>query len=177
MRRFRSRLAWRAPAWSAILLLLVSADCAPGEGERASPAARAGDLGLFRATDGPLEEVRVRRDTAGGIVVSGFCFFPEETVLTVVVYDAAGLAVARTQPTVRHSLFRSLPLSPSGGAWRAGRYEVGIEVSFAPGAQPERVLREARNGEALSGDGMTRTRQGRPAFSKRFPIVVPASDA
>lgn len=155
----------------------LSLSCSPA-GNDATPGNDPGEVARFRAATGPLEELRVRLDTAGGLVVWGFCYFPERTSLTVVVHDSAGTALARTQPTVENSLFQSLPLrAPGSAAWPPGRYEIQVHATFAPGAQPERVLRESRGGEAFTGDGMVRTRQGRPAYDKRFVITLPPEAA
>ena len=132
-----------------------------------------GELARFRLSDGPLEELRIRRDTRGSFVISGFCFFPEQTQLSLVLYDAEEVVVARTQAQVQNSLFQSLPLTrPDDRRWPAGAYTLVVEAIFAPGAQPDRVLRSSRQGQALTGEGMTTTVQGRPAFAKRFPFVL-----
>jgi hypothetical protein len=159
------------------LVLSAAGGCAPS-GERERAPAPPGEVARFRLSSGPLEELRVHRDTAGALVVWGFCYFPEHTSLTVVVYDSSGAALARTQPAVQNSLFESLPLRPpAGAAWEPGSYEIEIHASFAPGAQPESVLRASRGGESLTGEGMARTLQGRPAYAKRFPVVLRADSA
>ena len=160
---------------AALLLLaasLVSVAC-QRQGEGTAAAEDPNELAHFRLEDGPLEEVRVRRDTRGGFVVSGFCFFPEMTQLALVLYDADEQAVARTQVQVQNSLFQSLPLTrPDGRRWPGGAYAISVEAVFAPGAQPDRVLQSSKGGQTLSGDGMTTTVQGRPAFVKRFAFVL-----
>ena len=109
-------------------------------------------------------------------MVSGFAYFPEQTQLSLVLYDSAGRAVARTQAQVVNSLFQSLPLAAEEGrTWPPGDYELSIEAIFAPGAQPKRVLEASKDGAALSGEGMTTTVQGRPAYAKRILFEVPGA--
>jgi len=170
-----SRLPSAFPRPFAILLaagLAGGVACAPQES--GETPADPHELARLRLADGPLEEARVRRDTRGGFVVSGFAYFPEHTRLGLVLYDSTGRVLARTQTEVLNSLFRSMPLVRSdGGRWPAGAYEILIEAIFAPGAQPDRVLEASKGGAALSGDGMTTTVQGRPAFAKRISFMVP----
>lgn len=176
--RCRASLSSRIPTLLLAAGLVTSAvACAPRETSD-TPAADPSELARLRLPDGPLEEIRVRRDTRGGFVVSGFSYFPEHTRLGLVLYDSDGRALARTQAEVVSSLFQSAPLAPpDGSGWPAGAYEILIEAIFAPGAQPERVLESSQDGAALSGDGMTTTVQGRPAFAKRVPFMVPGDGA
>lgn len=122
---------------------------------------------------GPLGDLVVGRDTGGAFVVSGLCYFPDGTRVTVNLYDSLGTLLTRTQPVVEHAYLASLPLhSESGRPWPPGRYAIELSASFAPGAQPPQVLRAAKSGSAFHGAGMVRTRQGEPAFSRRFQVSL-----
>lgn len=124
-------------------------------------------------TSGPLDELVVLRDTAGRLVVSGVCLFPDGTRLTVALYDSTGRLVGRTQPVIEDALFRSLPLGDDQGrGWPAGRYAVELSAAFAPGAQPPEALRAFGKGERFRGPGMTRSRQGHPAYERRFQVEL-----
>jgi len=152
-------------------LALVLAGCS-SSGDRVHVADREHRVKI-RLRSGPFEEITVGRDSDGGIVAGGLCFFPDGTRLTVALADSAGHELGRTQPVVDRALFHSLPLKgPGGGAWPEGRYAVDISATFAPGAQTPEVLRESKSGAAFHGEGMTTSRQGRLAYSRRFQVSL-----
>jgi hypothetical protein len=153
-----------------VLLTAVTA-CSSPEPESGIDNARSAPAEVFRLPSGPLREVRISRDTDGRFVVSGICYFPEDTRLTLVLHDSLGVGVTRTRPVVANGLFDSLPLGAEPGqTLPPGRYEIEISVLFGPQDQPADVLRETDNGRALTGEGMFTTKRGSPAFSKRFPV-------
>jgi hypothetical protein len=148
---------------------LTALSCSPSRTEDVVHVAGRDHRVSLDLGSGPLDDLVIVRDTAGHFVVSGLCFFPDGTRLTVALYDSSGTPLARTQPTVEDALFRSLPLGPDQGtALVPGRYALEISAEFAPGAQPPRVVRALGSGREFSGPGMTKSRQGHPAYSRRF---------
>lgn len=168
------RLGARRPsvALAAVALWLLAGACAPGRrADEAVYAAGADRKVKLELSSGPVGELIVVRDTDERFVVSGLCFFPDGTRLSVALYDSAGTFRARTVPTVNQALFRSLPLGGDDGArWPAGRYVIELSAEFAVGAQPPAVLRAVGDGREFRGDGMTENRQGHPAYARRFQI-------
>jgi hypothetical protein len=120
---------------------------------------------------GPVDELVVLRDTAGRFVVSGLCFFPDGTRVSVAVYDSTGRFRARTLPVVERALIGSLPLGDEEGrGWPPGRYAIELSADFAPGSQSPEVLRALGAGDRFRGPGMTRSAQGYLAYSRRFQV-------
>jgi hypothetical protein len=168
-RRYRDG---RGVLLSAVTLLWLAAGCsAPRHDRDVVHAAGADEKVKLELSSGPIEELVVVRDTDRRFVVSGLCYFPDGTWLSVALYDSSGALLARTVPTIDRALFRSLPLGDqAGGGWPAGRYAVELSAEFAPGAQPPAVLHAFGSGRDFRGDGMTKSRQGRPAYSRRFQV-------
>ena len=161
-----------AAALAAVALWLLTGACAPGRrADDVVHAAGADRKVKLELSSGPVEELIVVRDTDERFVVSGLCFFPDGTRLSVALYDSAGTFRARTVPTVDQALFRSLPLGgDDGGGWPGGRYVIELSAEFAVGAQPPAVLRAVGDGREFRGDGMTVSRQGHPAYARRFQV-------
>jgi hypothetical protein len=63
-----------------------------------------------------------------------------------------------------------MPLGQETPAAPAGLFSVRLDATFAPGLQTEAVVREVGDGSHFGGEGMTRTRQGRVAFSQSFEV-------
>ncbi len=154
----------------AALALLAAACSTSGRRDDAVHVAGADRKVKLELSSGPVEELIVARDTAERFVVSGLCFFPDGTRLSVALYDSAGVCRARTTPTIGQARFRSLPLGDEGGGWPPGRYAIELSAEFAPGAQPAEVLRAFGSGRETRLDGMTRSRQGHPAYARRFQV-------
>lgn len=166
------RHAVRGAGIPAATLLWLAAGCSgPHRARDVVHTAGADEKIKLELSSGPIEELAVVRDTDRRFVVSGLCFFPDGTRLSVALYDSTGTIRARTVPTIDRALFRTLPLGDeNSGGWPAGRYAIEISAEFAPGAQPPAVLRAFGSGREFRGDGMTKNRQGRPAYSRRFQV-------
>lgn len=124
----------------------------------ASETTRAGKVLIATFKDGPMDELRLLRDTAGGVVVYGVTDFPEGTRVRVQLVEpaagGAGRALAMTTATVELGHFTSQPLNPASGPLGPGLVAVRVAVSFAPGSQPEAVLAAAGRGLRYHGNGM-----------------------
>ena len=139
--------------------------CGSGEPD---PGDTSSSAQVIRLDSGPLQELRIARATDGRFVVSGFCYFPDDTRLTVSLHDSLGRAVGQTRPVVANGWFTALPLG--GSKMPAGDLEIGISANFSPGEQSAAVLDETEGGAALEGEGMFITKRGQPAFALRFPV-------
>jgi hypothetical protein len=171
--RPRSRPRSPFPRPAAVLLLLALAGCSRSGGgaDDVVHVAGADQKVKLDPGPGPLDELVLVRDTAGRFVLSGLCFFPDGTRVDVALYDSTGRFRARTQPTVERAMLRALPLGDEAGrGWPAGRYAIELSANFAPGAQAPEVLRAVGSGGQFGGAGMTRSRQGHPAYSRRFQV-------
>ena len=119
----------------------------------------------------PLAEVKITSETRGGLVVSGFGYFPESTRLSIALVDTSGRRLSWTQAEVENGLFQTLPLVlPPPDQRPSGELNNDNQASFAPGNQDEEVLAASDSGRDLSGEGMTVSRQGHPVFHKRFRL-------
>jgi hypothetical protein len=157
-----------APARVALGFCLGLAAIGCGSGDP-DPGGTSSSAQVFHLDSGPLREIRIARATDGRFVVSGFCYFPDDTRLTVSLRDSSGGVLGRTRPVVANGLFDALPIGP-GETLPIGEYEMEIAAGFSPGDQPDAVLEETGNGRALEGEGMFTTQQGHYAFAKRFPV-------
>jgi hypothetical protein len=99
---------------------------APGDGRKADTT-RVGKVFVASFKDGPVREIRLLRDTAGGVVVYGETEFPEGTLVRVELVEPnspvavrAGRALAMTTATVKLGNFASQPLVPAAGPWPTG---------------------------------------------------------
>lgn len=119
---------------------------------------RAGKVFIATFKDGPMDELRLLRDTAGGVVVYGATDFPEGTRVRVQLIEpaagGAGRALAMTTATVELGHFTSQPLNSSSGPPGPGLVAVRVAVSFAPGVQPDAVQAAAGRGLRYHGNGM-----------------------
>ena len=132
-----------------------------------------------------FEELDRRRDTTGlsrgaGILgafepyrmenralrVRGRLAFPEGTVFQVAVYrPGERWPLTRVQDQVRGGRFDTPPIVPRGGPLPEGPYRFELTVFFESSLQPPSVMRATAEGRRLRGPGMTRDRNGIPAFS------------
>jgi hypothetical protein len=133
-----------------------------GEDRANAPPDTARDGHAFVATydDGPVDQIRIGRDTAGGIVAAGSTSFPDGTRITVALERPRPdrprefEAVATTQGEVRLGRFSSTPLKPPTGPLPTGPAHLRITASFGPGAQSPDVLSATGNGRRFRGQGM-----------------------
>lgn len=156
-----------APARVALGLFLGLAVIGCGSGDP-DPSDASSSAQVIRLNSGPLQEIRIVRDTDDRIVVSGFCYFPDDTRLTISLHDSVGRALGQTRPVVESGWFTSLPLG--GTELPQGDLEIGVTANFSPGEQPAAVLEETDSGAALEGEGVFITQRGHPAFALRFPV-------
>jgi len=160
----------RAPPVHALLVValgLALGGCGKGDARRTGTGAarpdtvRAGKVLVATFADGPVREVRLLRDTSGGIVVWGQTEFPEGTQLraTLLAAGASGTqpvrTLALTGTRVALGEFSAPPLVPAAGPLPQGLVRVRVEASFGPGAQTDSILAVTDRGRRLRGHGMT----------------------
>jgi hypothetical protein len=128
----------------------------------AADTTRQGKVLVATFKDGPVSELRLLRDTSGGVVVYGATDFPEGTRVSIQLVEptagGAARALAMTNAAVTLGQFTSQPLSPASGPLPPGLVAVRVGVSFAPGAQTDQVLNATTRGLRFSGTGMTPSR-------------------
>jgi hypothetical protein len=166
----------------AALGALAVAGCAPKKDGRASSASggtggsgsnaagvdtgRVGHTFVVTYDSGPIDRIRVVRDTSGRIVVEGAGGFPDGTrvVVTLMRALAGGRyeAASRTSASVELGRFMSSPLVDETGAPPPPGSTVRLHVSatFAPGQQTDAVLNASANGRRFRGLGMHEVPQG-----------------
>jgi len=140
------------------------AGAASGTGEdRADAPPDTGRVGhAFVATydDGPVDQIRIVRDTSGGIVAGGSTSFPDGTRITVALERPRPdrprefEAVTTTQGEVELGRFSSMPLKLPDGTPPSGPVRLRVTASFGPGAQSAEVLSATGNGRRFRGQGM-----------------------
>jgi hypothetical protein len=148
-----------------LFLGLAMIGCGSGDPD---PGDASSSAQTIRLSSGPLQELRIARDTDGRFVVTGFCYFPDDTRLSIALHDSLGQVLGQTRSVVENGWFTSLPFG--GGELPAGAYEIGVTANFSPGEQPVTVLDETDGGAALEGEGVFITQRGHPAFALRFPV-------
>jgi hypothetical protein len=127
-----------------------------------APADTAHDGHAFVATydDGPIDQIRIVRDTSDGIVAGGSTGFPDGTRIQVALErPRAGKArtfeaIASTQCEVELGRFSCSPLTPPTGPLPHGPVHVRVSASFAKGDQSNEVLSSTGNGRRFRGHGM-----------------------
>jgi hypothetical protein len=132
-------------------------------GSVAADTTRQGKVLVATFKDGPVSELRLLRDTSGGVVVYGVTDFPEGTRVSIQLIEpmaggGAAHALAMTNAAVTLGQFTSQPLNPASGPLPPGMVAVRVGVSFAPGAQTDQVQNAAARGLRFSGTGMTPSR-------------------
>jgi hypothetical protein len=97
---------------------------------------REGKVLVASFKEGPVQEIRLLRDTSGGVVVYGETEFPEGTRMRVElvepsspVAERAGRALAMTTATVQLGHFTSIPLVPVSGPWPTGMTAARISTA------------------------------------------------
>jgi hypothetical protein len=138
-----------------------------GSSASAPDTSRQGHVFIQTFDDGPVDEVRLVRDTSGGIVAQGATGFPDGTRVTVSLQRARPAprgaaasgapqyeAIASTTAIVTLGRFAANPLVPTGGPLPQGVVRVRITASFAPGHQTEEVLSASAHGRRYDGHGM-----------------------
>jgi len=122
--------------------------------------ARDGHAFVATYADGPVDQIRIVRDTDGGIVTAGSTSFPDGTVMTVTLQQPrpgnphAYEAVASTTGQVALGRFASAPLNGPHGPLPQGLVRLRIRASFLPGAQSDAILGATSNGRRFRGKGM-----------------------
>lgn len=168
---FRARSAW---VLGAICLCVgLSAGC----GKESRPKARDRVL--------TFEELEKERDTTGlsqgGALVRSFepyrmengaarirgeLGFPEGTVLQISISRPGGrYPLMRVQSQVVRGRFDTPPILGPRGPLPIATYRFELTVFFEPSLQPASVMRKTGNGRDLRGPGVTRDRNGIPAFT------------
>jgi hypothetical protein len=159
----------RAPPVHALLVVVVGLALGGCGGRRTPEGAstarpdtvREGKVLVATFQDGPVREVRLLRDTAGGVVVWGQAEFPEGTRLraTLLAAGASGTQpermLALTSARVALGEFSAPPLVPVSGPVPQGLVRVRLEASFGPGEQTDSILAVTDRGRRLRGHGMT----------------------
>jgi hypothetical protein len=159
----------RAPAAHALLVIALGLGGCGGGAARTPEGARAarpdtmrdGKVLVATFKDGPVREVRLLRDTAGGVVVWGQAEFPEGTRVraTLLASDASGTQpdrmLALTSARVALGEFSAPPLVPVSGPVPQGIVRVRLEATFTPGEQTDSILAVTDRGRRLRGHGMT----------------------
>ena len=151
-------------------VLTLSGSCGPAakhqdQAASAPDTMRQGHVFIQTFDDGPVDEVRLVRDTSGGIVAQGATGFPDGTKVTIslqrVRASASGAAgelryeaMASTIALVALGRFTSNPLVPGSGPVPQGVLRVQLRASFAPGQQSDEVLSASAHGRRYDGPGM-----------------------
>lgn len=133
-----------------------------------------------------LEELQKERDTTGlshgdalmrkfepyrmengALRVRGELGFPDQTVFQIAIYRPGGrYPLTRVQSVVRRGQFDTPPIiDATGNPFAPGTYRFELSVFFEPSLQPRSVMRSTDDGRDLRGPGITRDRNGIPAFS------------
>ncbi|MGH7724300.1 MAG: hypothetical protein ACREOU_02605 [Candidatus Eiseniibacteriota bacterium] len=141
-----------------------------GTPQGAGPADTSREGRTFVATydDGPVDRLRIVRDTAGGLVVEGATGFPDGTaVLISLLRPTAGgrtETVAATRALVELGRFQGEPLLAASGPVPEGPVTIRVLVSFAPGRQSDAVLQATARGRRFGGAGMRDTPDGHAVY-------------
>jgi hypothetical protein len=102
----------------------------------------------------------------GAARVRGALDLPDGTVFQIAIFRPGETwAFTRVQAQVRNGRFDTPPIVGDSGVLPAGRYRFELTVFFEESLQPARVMRATDGGRALRGPGVTRDRNGIPAFS------------
>jgi hypothetical protein len=133
-----------------------------------------------------LEELEKERDTTGlshggtlmrkfepyrmengALRVRGELGFPDQTVLQIAISrPGERYALTRVQSVVNRGRFDTAPIiDAKGSPFAPGAYRFELTVFFESSLQPRSVMRSTNDGRDLRGPGITRDRNGIPAFS------------
>ena len=161
----RSRLSRPLAVLASCLLLAMLAGCGKGGGSRS----RQGDLRIEQLADTAglsagepiVQEFDAYRMDSGALRVKGRVRLPDGTRVQVAVKRPGGRSsVAMVQVSLHEGAFDSPPMLGEHGPLPKARYVFEISAQFIPEWQPPEVLRETRDGMALRGPGITRTKIG-----------------
>ncbi len=136
-----------------------------GSAAAAPDSSRQGKVFVQTFEDGPVDEIRLVRDTSGGIVAQGATGFPDGTKVTVALQrlraagkGAAGEpqydAVATSTALVTLGRFTTQPLVPLSGPLPQGVVRVRLMASFGPGQQNDEVQSASAHGRRYDGPDM-----------------------
>jgi hypothetical protein len=155
-----ARVPAASPAAGASTGAAGSAGAAAEAPNADADTARDGHAFVATYDNGPVDQIRIVRDTSGGIVAAGSTGFPDGTRITVTLqrprpgapheYEA----VASTSGQVALGRFVSQPLSLPEGPVPQGLVRVRIRAPFLPGQQSDEVLAATANGRRFKGKGM-----------------------
>lgn len=169
----RPALALRALVLPAAVLAAALACAAGCGGRRDDAASRGGELSFEKLADttgladGPpvLEMFDAYRMDSGPLRVKGRVRFPDGTRVRVTIRrPGSRVSLASTEMIVAQGGFDSPPLLGPAGVLPRERWEFEVRAEFAPGAQPDDVLRATQEGRTLRGPGITRTQIGGAVF-------------
>jgi hypothetical protein len=150
----------------ALLCVLVLAFAGSGCGgnarttnDAAAPdTAREGSVFVVTFENGPVDQIRIVRDTSNGIVVHGATGFADGTRVAIALLrrrpDGSDETAAVTVAKVALGRFQGEPLAGAGGPVPAGPVRVRLTVSFAPGKQDDAVRAASGDGRRFTGGGM-----------------------
>jgi hypothetical protein len=102
----------------------------------------------------------------GAARVRGELGFPDGTVFHIAIFrPGERWPFTRLQSQVVNGHFDTPPIIDANGPLPKGTYHFELTVFFDSSLQPPEVLRKTGNGRDLRGPGVTRDRNGIPAFS------------
>jgi hypothetical protein len=135
---------------------------------------RVGNTFVVTYESGPVDRIRVLRDTSGRIVVEGASGFADGTRVDVTLLrplpggrsEPAAMARAR----VELGRFQTSPLIDESTSAPApsGTVTLLVTVSFAPGKQSEVVMRASADGHRFRGHGMREVPGGHAVYEQRI---------
>ena len=135
---------------------------------------RVGHTFVVTYDSGPVDRIRIVRDTAGRIVVEGASGFSDGTKVTVTLLRPATSgkteAASITRAKVELGRFQTSPLIDESTAAPPPTGVVGllVSVSFAPGEQSEAVMRASGDGRRFRGHGMKELPGGFAVYEQRI---------
>jgi len=102
----------------------------------------------------------------GAVRIRGELGFPDGTVFQIAIFrPGEPRPFMRVQSEVVHGHFDTPPIIGTNGPLAKGTYHFELTVFFDSSLQPPAVLQKTGDGRDLRGPGVTRDRNGIPAFS------------
>lgn len=112
-----------------------------------------------------LERFEPYRIANGAMRVKGEARLPDGTRLQIAIKEPTGkVAVAMAHVYVQGGRFDSPPLIGAAGPLPKGHYRFEVVAYFRPDWQEPGVMHALKDGDALRGPGITRSRDGRIAL-------------
>ncbi len=150
-----------------VCLVLLAAGCGGGKQPQDQPLTfevLPDTAGL--SVGGPIvDSLTAARMDGGALRVFGTANLPDGTRLQISVRPAGGgSSVAMSQVEVQDHHFTTPPLMGDLGPLPPATYRFEVLAHFTADWQPVQVLRATDRGRNLRGPGITRSRQGGPAF-------------